>query len=52
MLVSSRAKVRGVGPLRQELGATSHGCWELNQGPPQEQCVRLTAEPSDELLCI
>jgi hypothetical protein len=23
-----------------------HGCWELNSGPPEEQLVPITAEPS------
>ena len=23
-----------------------HGCWELNSGPQEEQCVLLTTEPS------
>ena len=28
----------------------SHGCWELNSGPLEEQSVFLTAEPSHQLL--
>jgi hypothetical protein len=40
---------RVLDPLELELQlvwATQHRCWELNLGPPQEQQVLLTIEPS------
>lgn len=44
-----RGQERVLDPLKlgdRSLWVTQHGCWKPNLGPPQEQQVLLTTEPS------